>query len=162
MSEKANNFAFFRSLGAVSAPGLLLPAFYIFLYFRQLAPMKRWLFDAVALLCPVVVEQSEGIASEEGDGDEVAGCEEGHEEVDDVPNELEAGHGTEHHHQACRAEAVNGHHRLVVRNEADVSLTVVVVADDARESEEEDGDGDEHGSDGAHLRLQSRLREGQP
>ena len=122
--------------------------------------MECRLLDALPLLSPIVVEQSEGITAQEYDGRQVAGRQEGHEEVDNVPNQFETGHSAEYHHHPCRADAVDGHHRRVGSNEADISLAIIIIADDAGEGEEEDGYGHEHGPDGAHLSLKGRLREG--
>ena len=80
---------------------LCLPTLYLVFYLRQLTAMEDGFFYALSLLLAVVVEQSEGIAAQKDDGNEVAGREEGHEEVDDVPYQFKAGQCTEDHHQAC-------------------------------------------------------------
>ena len=53
--------------------------------------MEDRFLNTLTFLTAIVVEQTESIASQQHDGDEVAGRQEGHEEVDDVPDELEAG-----------------------------------------------------------------------
>lgn len=63
--------------------------------------MEYRFFDALSLLLTVVVEQTEGVLAEQNDGNEVAGSEEGHNQVGDVPNELEAGQGAKYHHEAA-------------------------------------------------------------
>ena len=112
--------------------------------------------DALTLLTAVVVKQTESVATKEDDGNEVTGREEGHEEIDDVPDEFETGNSSKDDHHASRTNAINGHYRRIRCDKSDVRLTVIVVADDAGESEEEDGNGYEHRSGSSHLRLQRR------
>ena len=57
--------------------------------------MEGWFLDALLLLFPIIVKQAEGKAAQQHDGNEVTSCQEGHEEVDDVPDEFETGQGTE-------------------------------------------------------------------
>ena len=57
--------------------------------------------DALTLLTAVVVKQTESVATKEDDGNEVTGREEGHEEINDVPYQLEAGQGSEDDHYTC-------------------------------------------------------------
>ena len=110
---------------------MLFPAFQFVLNLGELTAMEARFLDALALLLAIVVQQAEGIFAQQDDGYEVAGGEESHEEVDDVPHQLEAGHSTEHHHHTCLEDAVDGHHFLAGRDEADVCLAVIVVANDA-------------------------------
>ena len=93
--------------------------------------MEDGFLDATSFLLAVVVEQAEGIASQQDDSHKVASRQEGHEEVDDVPHQLEAGKGTEDDHQATRTETIDCHHLGIRRDEADVGLAIVIVADDA-------------------------------
>ena len=65
--------------------GISLPALQLVGDFGQLAAMEGGLLDASALLAAVVVEQTEGVFAQNQDGNKVAGGEEGHEEVDNVP-----------------------------------------------------------------------------
>ena len=116
--------------------------------------------DALTLLTAVVVEQTEGVATKEDDGNEVAGREEGHKEIDDVPDEFETGNSSKDDHHASRTNAINGHYRRIRCDKTDIRLTVIVVADDAGEGEEEDGNGHKNRPCGTNLRLQCRLREG--
>ena len=44
--------------------------------------MEGWFLNALALLLTVVIEQTEGIAPQNDNGNEVAGGEERHEEID--------------------------------------------------------------------------------
>ena len=123
-------------------------------YLRQLAAVEHRLLDATTLLLAVIVKQAEGVFAKHHNGYQVAGRKEGHKEVDDVPYQLEAGHGTKHHHDATGEEAVDGQHRGIGRDEADIGCAVIVVADDAGEGKEENGYGDEHRTGGTDLRLQ--------
>ena len=116
--------------------------------------------DALTLLTAVVVKQTESVATKEDDGNEVTGREEGHEEIDDVPDEFETGNSSKDDHHASRKDAINGHYRRIRCDKTDIRLTVIVVAEDAGEGEEEDGNGHKHRPCGTNLRLQSRLREG--
>ncbi len=77
-------------------------------YLRQLAAVERRFLDATPLLLAVVVKQTEGILAENDDGYKVAGSEKCHEEVDNVPHQLKAGHGSEHHHDTSGEDAVDG------------------------------------------------------
>ena len=92
--------------------------------------MEYRLFNTLALLVAIVVEQAEGIASQEHDGYEVAGREEGHEEVNDIPYQFETGQSTEYDHHACREQTVCCHHFRVRGDETDIGFTVIVVAND--------------------------------
>ena len=76
--------------------------------------MEHRFFDALTLLQSVVVEQAEGVAAKEDDGYEVTSGEEGHEEVNDVPHQFEAGQRAEHHHDAAREDTIDGHDDLRV------------------------------------------------
>ena len=106
--------------------------------------MENGFFYALTLLCSIVVKQAECISAQQHDGDKVASREECHKEIYDIPHQLETGHGTKHHHHTCRTNAIGGHHLIVLSDKADVSLAIVVVADDAGEGKQEDGDGDKH------------------
>ena len=70
--------------------------------------MEDGVADAAALLLTVVVEQTEGVAAEGDDGDEVAGGEQRHTQVAKTPDEVEGGEGAEEHHDTGREEAVEG------------------------------------------------------
>ena len=87
--------------------------------------------DALTLLTAVVVKQTESVATKEDDSNEVAGREESHEEVDDVPDEFETGNGTKDDHHASRTDAINSHDCRIWRYKTDIRLTIIVVADDA-------------------------------
>ena len=95
---------------------LFLPTRNLVFYLRQLAAVEHGFFDALALLLAVVVEQAEGVATQEDDGHEVAGGEEGHEEIDDVPHHFEAGQRTEHYHDTAGKDTVDGHSELRVKS----------------------------------------------
>ena len=138
----------------------LFPTLQLVFYLRQLTAMENGFFYALTLLCAIVVKQAECISAQQHDGDKVASREECHKEIYDIPHQLETGHGTKHHHHTCRTNAIGGHHLIVLSDKADVSLAIVVVADDAGEGKQEDGDGDKHWSNRAHLALQCTLSEG--
>ena len=122
--------------------------------------MEDGFFNTLTLLLTIVVQQAEGITSQDHDGDEVAGREECHEEIDDVPDKFKAGYGTKDDHDTCRADAVDGHYRIVRRDEADVGLAIIIVADDAGECKEQNGYSNKDWSCCTHLRLQGCLCEG--
>ena len=67
----------------------------------QLVTVELRVADALTLLPAVVVEQTEGILTESDDGYEVAGCEQGHTDVDHVPRHIEGDKGTDHHHHTA-------------------------------------------------------------
>lgn len=123
----------------------------------QLTAMEGRMLDALTTLRAVVVKQTEGVLAQEEDGHEVAGREQGHEEVDEAPGSIEGHHGTNHHEDTSRHQTVDGHRRAALRHKPHVGLTVIVVADDRREGKEEDGDDNEGGTPGAYLRLEGRL-----
>ena len=120
---------------------------------RQLTAVEGGLADAAALLAAVVVEQTEGVASQEDDSHKVAGRKQSHAEVAETPYELERRKGAKEHHEASGTDAIEGYHPCVVGNEPDVGLAVIVVADDAGEGEQENGDGHEDGTGGTDLGL---------
>ena len=68
----------------------LLPTLQIFFYLRQLASVEGWLLDAAAFLAAVIIEQAEGIFAKLENGDEVAGCQQSHAEVAEIPHQLKA------------------------------------------------------------------------
>ena len=119
-----------RVTGSALSHDPLFPTLDVAFYLRQLTAMEDWLLDAVAFLLAIVIEQTEGIAAKEDDSHKVAGRKEGHEEINDVPHQFKAGEGTEYHHQSCRCNAIGRHHFRIWCDEPDVSLTVVIVADD--------------------------------
>ena len=122
--------------------------------------MEGGVLDAAALLATVVIEQAEDVLAEADDGYEVAGGEEGHEEVAQIPDELQRGEGAEHHQHTAREQAVDDEGCAVGGDEADIGLTIIIIADDTGEGEEKDGNGDESGSPRPNLGLQGGLRQG--
>ena len=70
--------------------------------------MEDGFFYALTLLIAVVVKQTESVTSQQDNGYQVAGCEEGHEEIDDVPYQFETGECAEDDHDACRADTIEG------------------------------------------------------
>ena len=108
--------------------------------------MEDGFFYALALLLAVVVKQPKGIAAQQDNSHQVAGREESHEEIDDVPHQFETGQRSEYDHEACRADAINGHDGRVGGDEADVRLTVIVIADNAGKGEKENSNGYEDGT----------------
>ena len=123
----------------------LFPALQFVFNLGQQAAVEDGLLDAVAFLCAVVVEQPEHILAQGDDGDEVAGGEDGHAEVTEVPYHIEADHGAKYHHHPSGTNAVDGDDGVVGGHETDVRLTVIIIADDRREGEEQDGE--ENGKD---------------
>lgn len=121
--------------------------------------MEDGFLDALALLTAIVVEKTEGIAAQQDNGYKVAGREKGHEQVDDVPHQLETGKRSEDDHQSTRAKAIECHYKGVGRNETDVGFAIIVIADNAGKRKEEDGNGHKYGTSASNLRLKGRLRE---
>lgn len=142
-------------------PSLLpsLPPVQVGFELGEQAAMEGGRGDAPALLLTVVVEEAESVFAQEDDGDEVAGGEEGHAEVDDAPDGVEGDEGSEHDHHAAGEEAIEGEGTAAAGHETDIGLAVVVVADDAGIGEKENGHGDEGAAPGAYLALQGDLRE---
>lgn len=104
----------------------------------------------------VVFQQAEGVFAEQDDGDEVADGHEAHEEVCQVPDEVEAGDGAEEDHEGD--EETVGDERPGLGGEVlDVGFAVVVVAQDAAVGKEEDGDGDGDVAAGANLLAECHL-----
>ena len=112
------------------------------------------------LLGAIVVEQAEGVFAQPYDGVEVAGREQGHAQVAQAPDQIEAGQGAENDHAAAGEQAVEGHHPFAPGQEADVGLAIIIVSDDARVGEQQDGGGHEDGAEATHFRLERRLRQG--
>ena len=68
---------------------------------RQLTAVEDRFLDTLLFLTSIVIEQPEGIATQEHDSREVAGRKEGHKEINDVPHQLETGHRTKDNHHSC-------------------------------------------------------------
>ena len=62
--------------------------------------MERGFLDTLSLLKAVVVEQAEGIATQESDGRQVSSRQKSHEEVNDVPHQFETGQCPKYHHHS--------------------------------------------------------------
>ena len=90
---------------------------------------------------------------------EVADGNQSHEKVAETPYKIEAGNRTEHDHHAAGNHAQEDDCRGTMCQETHVGLAIVVIADNAAESEEEDGYGDEDRTGTAHLAFQRTLRE---
>ena len=101
--------------------------------------MEGWFLYALALLLAVVVEQAEGIATQDDNGYQVAGGEERHEEIDKVPYKVKARNGSEQHHDTTGKDAIDSHHRRTFRDKADVRLAIIVVSYNGGVGKEEDG-----------------------
>ena len=76
--------------------------------FGELVAVESGFFDAVAFLVAVVVEESESVLAQGDDSDEVAGREECHKEVSQIPYEFEAGECAKEDHHSGRENAVEG------------------------------------------------------
>ena len=114
---------------------------------------------AATLLAAVVIEQAERVVTEGDYRDEIAGGEECHEEVAETPNKIKRSESSEYDEDSAREQPVDGHHTAVVGEETDIGLAIVVIADNAGESEEEDGNRHEERSCLANLALQGSLRQ---
>ena len=147
------------SYSSVFAYDASLPALQFGFQFWKLAAVEGGRGDALALLLPIVVEEAEGILAQEEYGNEVAGGEEGHAEVDDTPYRVEGDESTEDDHHAAGAEAVEGEDAGATRHESDISLAIIVVADNAGIGEEEDGHGDKDAAPRTDLALEGNLCE---
>ena len=73
----------------------LLPTLQTVGYFGQLMAMELRFADTLATLLAIVVEQVEGVLAQGGDGYEVAGGEQCHAEVAEVPYEVERSKSTD-------------------------------------------------------------------
>ena len=136
----------------------LIPAIEVFGDVGHLVLGEHGVHDTLSLLGAVVFQQAEGILAQQHDGNEVADGHEAHGDIGKAPREVEAHDGATHDH-AAHEHTVEPQEEGAAADEADVGLTVVVVADDAAEGKEQDGNGHEHGAEAAHLLSKSGLGE---
>ena len=101
--------------------------------------MEGWFLNALALLLTVVIEQTEGIAPQNDNGNQVAGGEERHEEIDQVPYQVKARNSSEQHHDTTGKDAIDGHHHRLFCDEAHIRLAIIVVAYNGGVGKDEDG-----------------------
>ena len=102
------------------------------------------ILDALTLLAAIIIAQTENIAAEGDDGDKVASCEQRHAKVAKTPDHFECGQGTKHDEDTSREDAENVDHRFILREETDIGLTIIIIADDAAKGEEQDGHRNEY------------------
>ena len=96
--------------------------------------------DASLFLGNVVAQQPECLAREEYDGNEIANGHQSHGDIGKTPCKVEAHHGTTHHHTTYE-HAIEPQVDGAAADEADVGLAIIVVADDATEGKEQNGNG---------------------
>ena len=107
----------------------------------------------------VVDERVARVGREARDGVEVRQAEQAHEEVGEVPDELQRCEAAEEHHEHdADAEDREVSARVPIE-EGDVDLAVVVVAHDGAEGEEEDHEGDGRRREAAEDGGEGCLRE---
>ena len=121
--------------------------------------MESRLLYSVAFLSPIVIEQPEHIFSERDNSYEIASCQKRHAEVTQIPNKLKACQSPNHHEDSARKDAICREHHGVGGHEADVGLTIIVIANNRGKGEEGDGHRDEHRPIGANFLSQCRLSE---
>lgn len=121
--------------------------------------MERGTLDAGTFLSHIIFQKPDGTGMEADDGVEVTERDATHEEIAQAPYQVEARQGSKHHHH----DAVHHPHEeqpaTVLREELHIHLAIGVVADDRREGEHEDGQGDKGGAHLPHLTEQRVLRE---
>lgn len=93
--------------------------------------MKCRLFDTVALLLSVVVEQSEGIFPKTYDSYKVAGGKQSHTKVSEIPNDFKTCQRSEHYQYTAREKPVNCKDDGGGMYKADVCLAIIIVSNDA-------------------------------
>lgn len=119
---------------------LLFPTLYFVGNVGHHRLLEDRLFDTGFLLLTVVFQQAESVSAQQNDGNEIAHREECHTEIAYHPDKVEAHQRTEHDHHTGRGYAIGGHDGIAFREETDVCLAIIVVADDAGEGKEEDCD----------------------
>ena len=105
-------------------------------------------FRSVAALFLEVLQEAEGVAAQEADGDEVDDGHECHCEINDAPRLLQS-HETTHEDDDTTqaAEQVDG--PFLVADVAHIRLAIEVVGDDGAVGKEEDGGREEPSSEAA-------------
>ena len=93
--------------------------------------MENRVLDALALLGPVVVKQLEDMFAQEHQRNKVAQRDQCHEQVTQVPYKFETGHSAKEDEATTREKTEHGERPLLVGQEADIGLSIVIVADDA-------------------------------
>ena len=129
--------------------------FFPTLYFARNAITLTVHIDGIAtlaLLTHIVAQEKHDRTGEKEHGEEVAERHEAHGDVGKVPCCLKRGDGSEEHY-ARGKDAVDEEHHAVVGEEAEVGLSVVVVAEYGAEGKEQDGDGDVDAAYAAYLLL---------
>lgn len=98
---------------------------------------------ACALLRLIIFEQPDGIFAKHDDGREIAERHERHCDVGEAPHEIER-HDRPRIDYRSDQQAVHLYRESVVADETDIRLPVVIIGDDACESEKEDRDAHEN------------------
>ena len=125
----------------------------------HLGLMKCGALDACALLPDIVFQQEDSVRMELDDGKKVAQRDAAHEQITEIPHQIETGQSTEEHHDNTVHHPHEGQPAMVGSEKLHVHLAIGVVADDRREGKHEDSYGNKRGTDRAYLVLQGGLSE---
>ena len=106
--------------------------------------MEHRFFDAFPLLVSIVIEQPEHIFAKAYNCHKVAGRNQGHTQITQVPDYFKTGQCSKHNHHTAREDTVDGKNGIAGGHKTDIRLSIVLVSDNRRKGKEEDGRSDEN------------------